>query len=186
MQSEIFERPPINPSLDRFAQILLDHLSHKYNHVIEMEPMPTPRPRFTVMWKSFASLFGKTFTPAFVQELKKLSWVNTYHPNEYTKYKEELARILRDRKRSGEIKEDAGYTMLTVTFYHAYPASTPKKKLIDLAPHFKKPDGDNLLKGLMDAMGDAGIFANDSNIADFCVRKCYTTQPSGYMAFSLA
>lgn len=170
MQAQIFERPPIVPSADRFAQVLRNHLSHKYDHRLDIEPQPASRPRSMIM-RSKANPGG---------------YVHTYNTPEYTKYKMEVARMIGEIKRTGAINPELGYTMLAVTFYMVYPASTPKKKLIDLAPHLKKPDGDNMLKALMDAMGDAVAFANDSNIADFCVRKCFTLEPNGFIAFSLA
>jgi Holliday junction resolvase RusA-like endonuclease len=170
VQPEIFEKPPLRAADDRFANVLRRHLTHDYDHVIEMEPEPAARPRSMIM-RSKNNPQG---------------YVHTYNPPEYTKYKMELAKKIGELKRIGQIKTDAGYTMVAVTFYLTYPMSTAKKRIIDLAPHFKKPDGDNFLKGLLDAMSDASIFANDSNIADFCVRKCYTIKPNGFIAFSLA
>ena len=44
------------------------HISGKYDYTLHIEPMPTPRPRSTVMT---AKATGKQF-------------VNVYHPKEYT------------------------------------------------------------------------------------------------------
>lgn len=142
------------------------HISGDYDFEIDIEPMPTPRPRATVMT---ARATGKQF-------------VNIYNPADYTKYKSAIAILLKDARLG---LKKGNYGRIFVTFYMTYPKSTPKKDLIDNAPHIKKPDWDNYIKGLQDAMQDAGIMLNDSAVSDGAVRKRYTLRPKGYIAFSL-
>ena len=78
------------------------------------------------------------------------------------------------------------YTTLEAEFYFSYPKSTSKKHLIDGQPHRKKPDADNVVKGLKDALTQAGILADDGQIAELVVRKRYTTQAAGHIKFSLS
>lgn len=77
------------------------------------------------------------------------------------------------------------YSKLDVTFYVTYPKSTPKKHLIDQQPQRKKPDVDNYVKGLSDAMEQAGILVNDGQLSDISCRKRYTLEPEGYIEFCL-
>ena len=41
--------------------------------------------------------------------------------------------------------------------------------------HTKKPDGDNLIKAVLDALTKAGAYHDDSQIAKTHIEKCYTT-----------
>jgi len=142
------------------------HITDDYDYRINIEPMPTPRPRSTVM-KSKAT--GKQF-------------VNVYHPKEYTDYKKAIAWMLKDAKLA---LKPGNYSHLFLTIYLPYPKSTPKKDLIAGSKHRKKPDWDNFIKGFQDAMEDGGIIFNDGAISDGAVRKRYTLEPQGFIQFNL-
>lgn len=172
MQAELFSKEEIDTTIVSRAREASDavyrHMMGDYDHVINMEPMPTPRPKFTVRK-------GGKGRP---------DWVQVYHPTEYTKYKDKLACIVRGMVLEGEMKR-SDYSMVLVTFHMPYPQSTPKKNLIDMADHIKKPDHDNLEKGFLDGMADAELFSSDSVVCKAFVRKCYTTKPEGFIGFTL-
>lgn len=65
-----------------------------------------------------------------------------------------------------------------LTFFFRYPKSTAKKRLVDLQPCFTKADVDNLAKGVLDAMEQAGIIKNDREIVHLDVAKYWTTGDS--------
>lgn len=77
-----------------------------------------------------------------------------------------------------------------ITFLFPYPKSTAKKNRIDLRRMSKRPDGDNLAKAIIDAMGDQfrrdkitrrnilvrrGFFADDGQVNPLVISKFYTT-----------
>jgi Holliday junction resolvase RusA-like endonuclease len=142
------------------------HVRGDYDYHLDIEPMPTPRPRSRIMNRKAG---GAPF-------------VHVYHPAEYTKYKEEIVWRLKDASlqlRPGD------YSALYATFYMPYPVSTPKKNLIENAKHRKKPDYDNFIKGFQDALEQAGIVVGDGVLSDGSIRKRYTTQPKGFIRFTL-
>ena len=64
---------------------------------------------------------------------------------------------------------------LELVFCYAFPKAVPLSKRLDFAPRTTRPDCDNLAKGLVDAMAEAGLFADDSQVADLRVAKVHTT-----------
>jgi Holliday junction resolvase RusA-like endonuclease len=73
-----------------------------------------------------------------------------------------------------------GAISLTARFFMPIPASMPKKFRIsaegEIMPHTKRPDADNLLKLISDAMN--GIFFKDDNqISDLQIEKRYSAKP---------
>lgn len=70
-----------------------------------------------------------------------------------------------------------GPLSLTLDFRFARPKShlTSKGALTKSAPraHTSKPDADNLAKAVMDALTDAGLWKDDTQIVDLHVRKSY-------------
>lgn len=142
------------------------HLRGDHDYVLDVEPVPTPRPRGRAMKSKYSD---KHF-------------VHFYNEPHYTKYKTTIAWMLRDAKLG---LKPGDYSKIFVTFYLPYPKSTSKKNLIENAPHRKKPDWDNYIKGIQDAMEEAGIFINDGALSDGIVMKRYTTRERGYIAFSL-
>jgi Holliday junction resolvase RusA-like endonuclease len=56
----------------------------------------------------------------------------------------------------------------------------PKRLLnYELYPHTSKPDSDNLLKAVMDAMTDAGVWKDDAQVYGHNAEKYYSQSPSG-------
>jgi Holliday junction resolvase RusA-like endonuclease len=158
-------------SNDQFLLELMEYEKHirgQYEFTLHIEPMPTPRPRSKVM----LSRSGQPCAP----------WVLIYHDKDYTDYKEVIKWLLKDA-RLGLKRGD--YSMLLATMYLPYPKSTPKKNLIEGSKHRKKPDYDNFIKGFQDALEQAGIIKGDGQLADGAIRKRYTIQQNGFIAFNL-
>ena len=139
------------------------HITDDYDHIIEISPRPTPRPR------------------AVSRKMGDKHVANVYHPSEYTKYKKDIASLLKMKR-----VPKGNYSSVFVTFYLPYPKSTPKKRFVEGAKHQKKPDWDNFIKGFQDALSDAGILlGDDGKVSDGAVRKRMTTQPYGFIKFNL-
>jgi len=71
----------------------------------------------------------------------------------------------------------AGPVRLRVRFY--LPASKGAKKAEGEKPHTRKPDLDNLLKALMDAMSMAGVWDDDSQVYETTASKWQTWDKTG-------
>lgn len=52
----------------------------------------------------------------------------------------------------------------------------PKRLKGTLVPHASKPDIDNLVKAVMDAMGDCGVWADDAQVAELHASKQYAEE----------
>ena len=122
--------------------------------VLLIEPKPAPRPK-----------------------VRRAGGV--YYPSGYTQYKADLiSQLLAQKNTETEQAELANFRAIELTFFFAYPKSTAKKKRVDMCPCFSKGDLDNLAKGVLDAMEQAGIIANDRQIAHLDVAKYWTTGSS--------
>lgn len=66
---------------------------------------------------------------------------------------------------------------LEFKLFFGYPSGTPKKNRHKIGPHTEKPDGDNLVKGPIDAMTRAGFWPDDSCINTYHIYKRRTTGP---------
>ncbi len=117
--------------------------------VIPLIPYPAPRPRF--------SKFG------------------TYNPKKYTEYKKALLQLARIQSKS----YFEGCISLDITFFMPIAVSLSKKKrseLIEQHYHIKKPDLDNLLKSVKDAL-EGTFYKNDSQICEVTMKKVYSDKP---------
>jgi len=83
-----------------------------------------------------------------------------YNPKGYTDWKNDLASILGTLKPSDT-------PILDVEFHFVSQKAT-------WGPHTIKPDGDNLLKALQDALQLAGFVSDDCKLWDVRVRKYYS------------
>ena len=110
---------------------------------IPLTPLPAPRPRF--------SKFG------------------TYNPKRYTDYKKAVA-LLAKRVFKPTLKP----VKLVVYFYMPIPKSWSKKKRLEAVGqyHIKKPDSDNLLKTVKDALNGIA-YKDDSQVAVTVTYKIY-------------
>lgn len=72
-----------------------------------------------------------------------------------------------------------GPVWLDVTAVFPVPASWPKwrqRQALAGAPHARKPDGDNILKNVKDALNGVA-YRDDAQVAFQCVRKGYGERP---------
>ena len=93
-----------------------------------------------------------------------------YYKTPYANYKRDAALFVSSAERI------TGPVQVYVTFYMPIPKSTPKKDAawMDGAPHFKKPDIDNLLKAALDLLSGK-VFDDDSYVARQSAEKVYTS-----------
>lgn len=61
-------------------------------------------------------------------------------------------------------------------YYFGYPSGTPKKDIHKIGPMLERPDASNITKGIADALTEAGMWEDDSLIANEISRKRRTTQ----------
>lgn len=110
----------------------------------------------------------------------RLSKYGTYNPPKYKKYKNDLIFLLKQMKiPKGE------YYRIDAIFYFPYPKSVSQKKRINNYRHQKKPDLSNIFKSFEDAIEQAGIINNDSQICVGVMEKKYTTSKIGRIEFLL-
>ena len=131
-------------------------IEHTIDLVIEGEPVGKGRPRVTGIGR-----FAHAYTPAKTKNYEKLIQ-NTYLSN-YT-YQDTL---------QGAIKAE-------ITAYFPIPESISKKKkeqlLKNYEKHTKKPDIDNVVKSVFDALNNLA-FTDDSNIIELKAKKLYSDKP---------
>lgn len=115
---------------------------------INIVPRPAARPRFS-------------------------KW-GTYNTPEYTKYKKELTRLVKKNTKHEPIETPL---KLTVNFWLPIPKMS-KKKMSEHegVAHYKKPDLDNLVKALSDAMNEV-VFKDDNIVSSIVAHKCYSSEP---------
>lgn len=144
-------------------------------YILPISPMPTPRPR------------GRILQP---KDKKKSPFVHMYNPPNYTKYKEQVAVLI---NKIGLQKGD--WNTINAVFYIPVPKSFSGKMKLRMhgTLHEKKPDWDNFIKGLMDAVQmrdpDKGIDScihDDSCLSSGITRKVWINDPIGKIAFSLS
>lgn len=61
-------------------------------------------------------------------------------------------------------------------YYFGYPSGTPKREMHKIGPMLERPDASNITKGIADALTEAGMWEDDSLIANEISRKRRTTQ----------
>lgn len=71
----------------------------------------------------------------------------------------------------------SGALCVVLRFGMPIPKSISKKKRANLYFVTKKPDVDNLAKAVMDAINNAGIWEDDSQVAVLEVSKTYSDEP---------
>lgn len=90
--------------------------------------------------------------------------------------------------------DDGNPVSLYIAYLFPYPKSTPKRDRVDMAYMTQRPDGDNISKAVIDALGDKwakdrrsgrffvarrGFFADDAAIANLGISKFRTTGEPG-------
>jgi len=98
---------------------------------------------------------------------------HVYNPGSADAWKEEIkATFLPVRKPT-----ITGPVRLTVRF--SLPAPKGMKVTGFATPHAKKPDTDNLLKAVMDAMTETGIWKDDAQVFETAAGKYYAGKETG-------
>ncbi len=126
---------------------------------IEIEPMPSPRPR--------ATAFGGS--------------ARVYHPAEYTYYKIAITNEILRRK---HLQQEHYYSVAAIC-YLPFPKGEAKIRTYNDRPHEKKPDFDNLVKGFVDSFSDSGLISDDGRLHTNLILKRYTTKEKGFIRFKL-
>lgn len=70
----------------------------------------------------------------------------------------------------------AGPISMTLRLIFPFPASMPKKRKIDGMPHVTKPDADNVIKSILDALQGV-FFLDDKQVYALTVTKEYGPVP---------
>lgn len=96
-----------------------------------------------------------------------------YMPKSYNDYQKSLVNLIQSQNLA-----DGDFCRIHMVFHFAYPKSTPKYKRIDGVPLRQKFDGDNLAKGVMDALEKAGLVEDDRQFYQVRVDKYRTTNTS--------
>lgn len=126
-------------------------MSFGISFVINGEPVAKGRPRFRNTGK-----FVQTYTPKKTLDAEKL-----------------VRQCFKDQHPEFE-KPFEGPVMIDVHFHMPIPSSLSKKKQneLRLKPHVKKPDLDNLVKTVCDAL-NGYVWKDDSQIYMIIARKSY-------------
>ena len=96
-----------------------------------------------------------------------------YMPKPYNDYQKALVNLIKAQNLS-----DGDFCRIHMVFHFSYPKSTPKYRRIDGLPLRQKFDGDNLAKGVMDALEKAGMVEDDRQFYQVRVDKYRTTETS--------
>ncbi len=96
-----------------------------------------------------------------------------YMPKAYTDYQKALVNLIKAKNLS-----NGDFCRIHMVFHFAYPKSTPKYRRIDGLPLRQKFDGDNLAKGVMDALEKSGMVEDDRQFYQVRVDKYRTTETS--------
>ena len=157
---EVYERPALAQTVripTEVTQLLTDSLASipalGGAVTLLIAPRPAERPRF--------SKFG-----------------GAYNSKAYSSYKQSLVEALKVKIFEGQIRLPADYAGVLVDFYLPVPKSWTKKKK---AAHYgmlhrSKPDADNYLKAICDAMTEAKVFTDDGQVAQMVARKWYVEE----------
>ncbi len=124
--------------------------------VINLIPVSAPRPRVVTK-----VINGKRVSRA-------------YNNQKYTNYKSAFLQLSKMQNK----KFLTGALELEIIFVMPIPKSWSKKKREAIVgqPHICKPDTDNLLKSVLDAL-EGTIYKNDSQIYSINAKKVYGTNP---------
>jgi len=115
------------------------------NLFIQIRPKPAPRPRVTRN--------------------------GTYNAKEYSQYKE-IIRLAYVAKNKGYPTEKP--IAMNIDFFFAIPKSWSKKKKETAKWHTSRPDTDNLVKSIKDALNGVA-YKDDSQVCNLFARKQYAS-----------
>lgn len=104
----------------------------------------------------------------------------TYTPKKTVEYEKAVRQAFLDTKQDGYHNGEA--LCVYMTFAFSVPKSYSKKKRVACLEgkicHTKKPDIDNCIKAVLDAIqGEGGAFSDDSQIINVVAEKHYAEEP---------
>jgi len=94
----------------------------------------------------------------------------TYNPKAYTDYKKIIALVSRAKFKKSEIA-----VSMHLDFFFKIPKSWSKAKKADIPYHTSKPDVDNLIKSIKDALNGVA-YRDDSQVVQVFARKQYADE----------
>lgn len=118
-----------------------------FRATLDIDPMPAPRPRARAIRARGTNKYIAT----------------VYSPAEYKAWQEKATKLLVEEREFQDLELLEGPLSVGII------VTVPRPKTTKL-PH-PKPDVDNYAKAVLDAMTDAGIWANDSQVAFLVVKK---------------
>jgi len=116
------------------------------------QPVPQPRPRV-----STRGGFGRAYTP-------------TKHPIHVYRQAIELVARASGKKITGPT------ALLVDAVFQRPPSHWRKHDLRPDAPPWPNADGDNVLKGVADALTDGGVWGDDDQVVFWSIRKRYAAR----------
>ncbi len=99
----------------------------------------------------------------------------TYNPKGYTDYKKAISII---SKTKFEVKETA--LKMKIEFFFKVPKSWSKVKKENIPHHTSKPDVDNLVKSIKDALNGVA-YKDDSQVISVFARKQYSDEDAVFI-----
>lgn len=120
-------------------------------------------------------LFRVEIVPVPCSRPKVTKRGTVYYPKRYTMYKGVLSALLKACYVNTHNKESPIEGPVSIDYLFVLPRPKYMKKgySTELCLHAKRPDLDNLLKGVNDALEWGGVLKNDSQITDSSSRKRY-------------
>jgi len=141
------------------------------NFIVYGSPVAQPRQRHTPLMRDGKPVIGRGGRPVVVNYTPKTSPANQWKSDVKTSAVVE-ARLDGWGLPSGPIRAD-------IAIYFPRPEYMMKKKFADgPIPHTKKPDRDNVEKGILDALKGV-VFIDDGQICAGEVRKFYAEKDKG-------
>lgn len=140
-----------------FVELVLDAFARVFGtgrKAIKLEvpgqPVPQPRPRV-----STRGGFGRAYTPKD----------HAIHA-----YRQGITLMARGRRMEGPV------SLVVEAVFERPPSHWRKHDLRPDAPLWPRADGDNLLKGIADAITDAGLWRDDDQVVIWSILKRYASR----------
>jgi Holliday junction resolvase RusA-like endonuclease len=135
--------------LDAFARVFC---ARQRTIKLEVPGQPVPQPRARV---STRGGFARAYTPKD----------HAIHA-----YRQAVGLMARSRRITGPV------SLVVEAVFERPPSHWRKHDLRPDAPLWPRADGDNLLKGIADAITDAGTWADDDQVVIWSIRKRYAAR----------
>lgn len=106
----------------------------------------------------------------------------TFNERSATKHKQDIGYIARDAFRKADTAAFTGPVALTCTFVFPWPQSVSEKakRLAGSHHHVQRPDGDNLMKLVKDALNGIA-YKDDSQVCQALFIKMWGVEPATHI-----